>query len=66
MNVDSTLDVKKFIEEIQKASNYLRIEDLEKRAKDHDQSKLHNPEKAGYIKYKVFYYSDYINRGNKQ
>ena len=62
MNVDSTLDAKKFIEEIQKAPNYLRIEDLEKRAKDHDQSKLHNPEKAGYIKYKVFYYSHYINR----
>ena len=66
MSYDSTVDANKHIKEIQKVPNYLRIEDLEKRAKDHEQSKLHNPEKAGYVKYKVFYYSDYINRGNKQ
>ena len=61
MSYDSTVDAKKHIKEIQ-IPNYLRIEDLEKRAKEHDQSKLHNPEKASYVKYKVFYYSDYINK----
>jgi hypothetical protein len=61
MNYDSTVDAKKHIKEIQ-IPNYLRIEDLEKRAKEHDQSKLHNPEKSGYFKYNVFYYSDYINK----
>ena len=61
MSYDSTVDAKKHIKEIQ-ISNYLRIEDLEKRAKEHDQSKLHNPEKSGYFKYNVFSYSKYINR----
>ena len=61
MSYGSAVDTKKHIKEIQ-IPNCLRIEDLEKRAKDHDQSKLHNPEKSCYIKYKVFYYSDYINK----
>lgn len=62
MSYDSTVDANKHIKEIQKVPNYLRIEDLEKRAKDKDQSKLHNPEKAGYFKYNVFSYTQYINR----
>lgn len=51
MSYDSTVDAKKHIKEIQKVINYLMVKELEKRAKEHDQSKLHNPEKACYDKY---------------
>ena len=51
MSYDSTVDAKKHIKEIQKVLNYVMVKELEKRAKDHDQSKLHNPEKSCYDKY---------------
>lgn len=48
---DSTIDTKKHIEIIQKVFNDVIIPELEKRAEEHDQSKLTSPEKETYDEY---------------
>ena len=47
---DSSADTKKHIAQIQKTMNVL-IADIEKRKREHDQSKLSSPEKEVYDKY---------------
>ena len=48
---DSTVDAKAHISKIQFIFDTIVIPELEKRSKDHDQSKLDSPEKETYDKY---------------